>query len=250
MQFSVCVDALYYGKDLYASIEELAKAGVKNIEFWSWWDKDLDRLLELKERYGLRYVGLCSRWFSMIDPAQFDDFVKAFAETVSVCERLGCKAIYVKPGDRLDMPFEEQYQNIVKLLKACLAIAAPKDVTILLEPVSYMEAPKTILGDSTLGFQIVKEIGDPHLKLLYDLYHMQLDEGDVVRRVTNNLEWVGHIHAAGIAERHELPDGELDYDYVFRKITGAGYQGLYGLEYFPAEPAIEGVKKVLSGEYR
>ena len=74
---------------------------------------------------------------------------------------------------------------------------------------------------------------------------MQLDEGDITRRVCANLDKIGHIHAAGIMDRHELSDGEIDYSYVFEKIDEAGYKGMTGLEYFPVKDPAEGVKKVI-----
>ena len=74
MKFSVCIDAVFYGKDVYESIELLAKNGIRNIEFWTWWDKDINRLLELKERYELTYVAFCSKFYSLVDTGERERF--------------------------------------------------------------------------------------------------------------------------------------------------------------------------------
>lgn len=247
MKFSVNVDAIYWGRktDIHDAVEEMAKAGIKNIEFWGWWDKDLDRLNELKEKYDLQYVGLCPKLTSMVDPNDRETYLSDFTEAVRAAAKIGCKGIFVKPGDKTEDAFEVQLQNMMSLLRKMVHIAAPYDITILLEPVSFMEAPDTFMGTSELAFQVVREINDPYLKVLYDLYHMQLDEGDITRRVQEHMEEIGHLHAAGIAGRHELGDGEIDYGYVFDTLEKAGYGNLIGLEYFPVGDPLESVKSVI-----
>lgn len=247
MNFSVNVDAIYLGKniDIHDAVENVAKAGIKNIEFWGWWDKDLGRLCELKEKYGLRYVGLCPKLTSMVDPEYKEAYLADFSEAVKAAKKIGCTGIFVKPGDKTKDEFEVQVQNMMSILRRLVEMAAPHGITVLLEPVSFLEAPDTFLGTSELAFRMVREINSPYLKVLYDLYHMQLDEGDITRRVLGNLKDIGHLHAAGIAERHELGDGEIDYGYVFDAIDRAGYKKMIGLEYFPVEDPLEGLKKVI-----
>lgn len=247
MRFSVNVDALYMTseKDVYTAIREVAALGVKDIEFWGWTDKDLDKLVELKAEYELNYVGICPVLTSMTDPERKEEYMKDLEECIAAACKIGCTGIFVKPGDKTEAPYEQQRSNMKEILEKAAEAVKDKDMMILLEPVSFMEAPDTFLGTSALAFELVDEIGSPRLKVLYDLYHMQLDEGDITRRVTANIDKIGHIHAAGIMDRHELSDGEIDYSYVFEKIDAAGYKGLTGLEYFPVHDPAEGVKKVI-----
>lgn len=247
MEFSVNVDALYMmsDKDVYTAIRELAELGVKNIEFWGWTDKDLDKLALLKEKYGLNYVGICPELRSMVDPEQKEGYLKNLEECIEAARKIGCIGIFVKPGDKTHEPFETQRANMKEILERAAEAVKDDEITILLEPVSFMEAPDTFLGTSALAFELIEEIGSPRLKVLYDLYHMQLDEGDIIRRVSQNIDKIGHLHAAGIMDRHELGDGEIDYSYVFEKIDEAGYTGLTGLEYFPVKDPAQGVKKVI-----
>ncbi len=245
MKFSVCVDAVFSGKDVYESIELLAKHGLKNIEFWSWWDKDTDRLLKLKEEWGLTYTAFCSRFVSLVDPLVRQEYVEGFRQTCETAAKLGCKTIITKPLDKTQASFEEQYQTMKETLEICLKIAEAFDVTIVLEPVnSAYEAPDTFMDHSALAFAFVDDIRSDHLKVLYDIYHMQIDEGNVLRRILGNISRIGHIHTAGSWERHELKDGELNYDYIFRKLEEAGYEGYVGLEYFPAEDPVTGLLEV------
>lgn len=247
MNFSVNVDAIYLGKktDIHDAVEDVAKAGIKNIEFWGWWDKDLDRLCRLKEKYGLQYVGLCPRLTSMVDAQYKEQYLADFGEALKAAEKIGCTGIFVKPGDKTKDKFEVQARNIMDILRRLVDMATPSGITVLLEPVSFLEAPDTFLGTSKLAFQMVREIDSPYLKVLYDLYHMQLDEGDITRKVLKNLDDIGHLHAAGITDRHELGEGEIDYGYVFDAIDRAGYEKMTGLEYFPVKDPLDGLKKVI-----
>ena len=246
MEFSICVDAIFADQDVYESIERLAMNGIRNIEFWSWWDKDVNRLVELKEKYGITYIAFCSKFFSMVKPEEREAYIEGFRETCAVANRLGCTRIITKPLDAIQEPFETQYDRMKELLAFCVKIAEEHGITIVLEPVnSVYEAPHTFLDNSDLAFRFVEEIGEPNLKVLYDIYHMQIDEGNVLKRILNHIGQIGHIHTAGSQERHELSDGELNYDYIFRKIMETDYDGYIGLEYFPSKDPLEGIIEVV-----
>ena len=245
MKFSVCIDAVFYGKDVYESIELLAKNGIRNIEFWTWWDKDINRLLELKERYELTYVAFCSKFYSLVDTGERETYMNGFQETCETAKKIGCNTIITKPLDKTGEAYEGQYQNMRNTLQRCTGIAKKYDITIVIEPVnSVYEAPNTFMDNSSLAFQLVDDIQDKHLKVLYDIYHMQIDEGNVVKRIMKNIHKIGHIHVAGSQDRHELTDGELNYDYIFDKIGKTDYDGYVGLEYFPAQDEIAGILEV------
>jgi hydroxypyruvate isomerase len=80
----------------------------------------------------------------------------------------------------------------------------------------------------------VRAIASPNLRLLYDVYHMQIMEGSVIANIEENIDVIGHFHSAGVPGRHELMDGELNYQNIVRRIEAAGYTGAFGLEYSPA----------------
>lgn len=246
MKFSVCVDAVYNGYDFYEAIGILADNQIKNIEFWTWWDKDIDALTRLKGKYGLNIVAFCTKFYSLVDIKERQTYLEAFEESCIIAKRLGCSQIITKPGNSTGEPFEVQYQHMKETLEMAVSLAKKYDITILLEPVnSKLEAPDTFLDNSDLGFRFIDDIHDSHLLLLYDIYHMQMDEGDVLRRLVEGMSKTGHIHTAGSTERRELCDGELNYDYIFKKIEENGYNGYVGLEYFPAEEPLEGIQKII-----
>ena len=113
-------------------------------------------------------------------------------------------------------------------------IAERADFTLLLEPLNTLvDHPGYYLDSSAEAVEIVRAVGSPHLKLLYDVYHMQIMEGNLLATIEKNLAWIGHFHAAGVPGRGELFGSELNYPVILAKIEALGYQGAFGLEYFP-----------------
>ena len=108
-----------------------------------------------------------------------------------------------------------------------------------------MDHPGYYLSSSEEAFSIVKEVDSENIKVLFDIYHQQITEGDIIRSICKNIDLIGHFHAAGNPGRHELDSGELNYPNIFRQIQESGYTGFMGLEYFPVRPVGYGLKKLL-----
>ena len=96
-----------------------------------------------------------------------------------------------------------------------------------------MDHPGYYLTSSEEAFAIVREVGSPNVKVVFDIYHQQVSEGNIIPNIVNNLELIAHLHAAGHPGRHELQFGENDYRNIFAAVDKAGYTGACGLEYTP-----------------
>ena len=119
---------------------------------------------------------------------------------------------------------------------------------LVIEPLNtYVDHAGYYLWSSDEAFQIVGEVNSPNIKVLFDIYHQQIMEGNIIPRIRKNINSIGHFHAAGSPGRHELDSGEINYPNIFEAIGEAGYTGYIGLEYFPLKDAVEGLKK-LSGK--
>jgi hydroxypyruvate isomerase len=104
----------------------------------------------------------------------------------------------------------------------------------LLEPLNtHVDHAGYYLDSSVEGAELVRAINSPHLRLLYDVYHMQIMEGNVIANIEKNLDLIGHFHSAGVPGRGELFMGELNYPQILQRIAARGYKGRFGLEYFP-----------------
>jgi hydroxypyruvate isomerase len=125
-------------------------------------------------------------------------------------------------------------KNLENALAEAVRIAEQADFTLLLEPLNTLvDHPGYYLDSSAEAVEIVGAIGSRHLKILYDVYHMQIMEGNVLANIEKRMPWIGHFHAAGVPGRGELFGTELNYPAILAKIETLGYDGAFGLEYFP-----------------
>lgn len=234
MKFSVCMDALYMGQDIYQGMQEVKACGLTNIEFWTWWDKDIEKLCAEKKRLGLGVQALCTRFVSLVNPAGRNEYIAGLKETLEVAKCLDCKTIISQTGNDTGVDREAQRASLVAGLRECVPLLTEAGVTLVIEPLNLrVDHAGYYLSGSEEAFEIIAEVGSPNVKVLFDIYHQQITEGDVTRRILKNIDKIGHFHAAGNPGRHEIESSELNYDYILGEIDSTAYAGMIGLEYFP-----------------
>lgn len=234
MKFSVCVDAVYMGKDFYQGMEEVKECGLNHIEFWTWWDKDIEKLYAETKRLGIQVEAFCTKFISLVDADQRSNYIKGLEETIGVAKKLGCKTIISQTGNDNGKPREEQRASLISGLRECVPLLKAHGLMLVIEPLNLrVDHAGYYLAESEEGFGIIEEAGSEHVKLLFDIYHQQITEGDVTRRMLQNIDKIGHIHAAGNPGRHEIACSELNYDFILKEIDATPYTGAIGLEYFP-----------------
>lgn len=247
MKYSVCIDALYGGKDFLQGMRETKESGIQGMEFWSWWDKDIARIAAEKEKLGLTAEAMCTKFISLVDPAQQDAYLAGLKESIETAKLLDCHTLISQVGADTGEPRERQHGYICEGLKKAAEVLEGSGITLVVEPLNTaVDHPGYYLSSSREAFDIVKEVDSANVKVLFDIYHQQITEGDVIRSILGNISLIGHFHAAGNPGRHELDDGELNYPNIFRAIQESGYTGFMGLEYFPLKSAPDGLKN-LSG---
>ena len=141
------------------------------------------------------------------------------------------------------MPDDEAHANCVIGLNRIKKVAEDHGVTICVELLNSKVDHKDYQGDhSAFGIAVCKEVASPRVKLLYDIYHMQIMEGDVIRTIRDNHQYFGHYHTGGVPGRHEPdPTQQIDYPAVLALIDALGYQGWVGCEYHPRAGTVEGL---------
>ncbi len=242
MKMSVCTDAVYSHIRTVDSISRLRGLGVRDFEFWAWWNKDIDAINAARTEWGMRVVALCTRFISLVDPAQRIRYIAGLQETIAVAQQLDCPVIISQVGDELpQVPRELQHQSLVEGLRACVPLLEAAGKTLVFEPLNTLvDHQGYYLWSSEEAFQIVDEVQSDNVKVLYDIYHQQIMEGHLISRITRNIDKIGHFHAAGNPGRHELSLGEINYQAVLQAIKETGYKGYVGLEYMPMqEPEAE-----------
>lgn len=247
MKLSICTDAVYRGVPTSEAIRLARQAGFEAIEFWSWWDKDLNAIREAAKAHDVKITTFCTRFVSLVDPEKRGEYLERLKQSIEAARSLDCSRLITQTGnDREGVSRELQRQHMIDGLKECVPLLEEAGVTLLVEPLNTaVDHPGYYLSSSEEAFRIVREVGSPNVKILYDIYHQQITEGDLVRTIRANLEGIGHFHAAGHPGRGELHNGEINYPYVFAAIKEAGYQGYIGLEYFGKEPTEAALARAL-----
>lgn len=249
MYFSACIPALFSHMPAHEAVERAASTGVKAFELWGWWDLDLERLRDAQQRTGLKCSAVCTRFIPLNVPHRREEYLSGLAETIEAARSLGCQTIISQVGQTVDgVSREAQHEAIVEGLRACVPMLEEAGMQLVIEPLNTLVDHKGYyLSSSDEGLDIVSEVGSPWVRLLFDVYHQQIMEGNLLSRLEAGLELIGHIHVAGVPGRHEiLRESEIHYPTILSKLMKLGYQGAIGLEYFPVEEPEKGLQEILS----
>jgi hydroxypyruvate isomerase len=148
--------------------------------------------------------------------------------------------VLVMSGNRKGMADDEGMENCAIGLKRIVKFAEEKKITVLMEGLNSKIDHKDYMYDVTKwGIALCKKVGSERFKLLYDIYHMQIMEGDVIRTIQDNKEYIGHYHTGGNPGRHEIDETqELNYPAIIKAILATGYKGYLGQEFIPKREAI------------
>ncbi len=235
MKFSICIDAVFGESDPCASLDAVKRLGFAGFEFWRWWDKDLTALTDRKEALGLNVTACCTKFVSLVDPAQRQAYVEGLTESIAAARALKCPTLISQVGDALpEVPRETQQISLIEGLQTCAPLLEKAGITLVFEPLNTkVDHPGYYLTQSSEAFAIVDAVASERVKVLYDIYHQQIMEGDLINTITANINRIGHFHAAGHPGRHELDTGEIHYPDILRAIEASRYEGWFGIEYFP-----------------
>ena len=177
-------------------------------------------------------VSLTEGWNNKTFHAQL---IKDYTETIPLVKEAGYKNLICFSGNRKGMDDETGMNNCAEGLKQIIGLAEKNDVIIQMELLNSKVNHKDYMCDRTpWGVELVKKIGSPNFKLLYDIYHMQIDEGDVISTLSNNAGYIGHYHTAGVPGRHEINETqELFYPAIMNAIVKTGFKGYVAQEFMP-----------------
>ncbi|MDF1815589.1 MAG: TIM barrel protein [Verrucomicrobiales bacterium] len=243
---SVCIDSVFENVPVVEAIASVASSGIGAIEFWSWWDKDLNALTTATEKHGLEISGCCTKFVSLVDPACRDDYLAGLQESIQTARDIGTTTLISQVGDfRHEVPRDEQYQSLVDGLREAAPALETSGITLVIEPLNELvDHAGYFLVRSDEAFRIIEEVASPNVKVVFDIYHQQISEGNVISNLTAHTDKIGHFHAAGNPGRHELTRGEINYPEVFQAIRTTGYNGYVGLEYWPVDDPVAGLKEI------
>jgi hydroxypyruvate isomerase len=173
--------------------------------------------------------------------------VPAFHQRLRECAAAGVPNVVCFSGNRAGQSDEEGLENCVEGFKQLVGAAEQAGVTLCLELLnSKVDHPDYQCDRTAWGVEICKRVGSERLKLLYDIYHMQIMEGDVIRTIQENHTYFGHYHTAGNPGRHEIDDSqELNYRPIMRAIAATGYKGFVGQEFLPTRDPLASLREAV-----
>lgn len=247
-RFAVNVEMWWRGLPFLERIARAAELGFPAVEFWPWKGKDLAGVEETCGELGIAVAQFTAWGFNpgLNDPRNHDAFEGAIGEACEVAQRLGARhATVVAGNDQPGVSQEEMHAHVTAGLRRVAPLAEAADVTLILEPMNVrVDHVGHCLYGSPAAVKICRDVDSSHVKINWDLYHMQISEGDLCGRLREGFDQVGYLQLADHPGRNEPGTGEIHYPRVLRQAHELGYRGFVGLECRPRHGELEAARAV------
>jgi len=239
MEFSLCTDSIYPEDGLKEKLERIKQAGFKFIEFWDWRDKDFELIINS----GLKVANFSGNRVSSLTLDSKEKVIQEVNDSIDVAKKLKCDRIMLL-SDILEndgsvkinsISSEKKFLRLYDNLKAATEVAEKRNIMLVIEPLNTLKDHKNYYLDNfQKTLELVQSINSEHLKILYDIYHMQIMEGDILDTLQRYHQFIGYIHIANVPYRCEPWIGELDYKFILKELSKV-YSGFVGFEFFVKE---------------
>jgi hydroxypyruvate isomerase len=237
--------------------EAAAKAGMQSVELVAehvrWTGAEITRYAKLARSFGMGIDTVIAQpdWkkrpVSMLDPAQRENFLQDVRQAIAYAGKLSVPNIILMSTDAIaGRTHAEQYASMLEGARRAGELAAQAGVTLLVEPLNAKkDHPGFFLTSCTEGLKLVKEVGNPHVRLLFDIYHEQVQAGNLIGTLTEAAPYTSVFHVADSPGRHDPGSGEINYTNVYKAIAKTGYSGYIAMEYLPlGDPVASLIKSV------
>ena len=234
VKLSVCIEMFWTDLPFDERIRRVHNAGVGAFEFWNHTGKDIQALRAAQSETGLAAAGFVTEpGFSLTQYGNIDEMVAGVHASAAVARVLGNNRVIVTTGNLVAAEtWEMTRRRVVHKLRAMAEVAEAEGLILCLEPLNiHVDHPDYWLTTMAQAADIVEEVNSPSAKILYDIYHQQISEGNIIANLRKFTHLIGHIHVAGVPGRGRLVGGDLDYRAIFSAIDALPYDGFVGLEY-------------------
>jgi len=257
MRIGLCIEMAFADLPFEDRVRKAADCGLRNVEMWfvdGSFKGRPEQLANIAQTHDITITNTVigspdgSIGGGLTSPAKRQKWLTRAAMTIEFTRQAEIPATIVCTGNAVKgMSRSQMLASVIAGLKPTVEMAEKAEVTLLLEPLNTRyDHPGYFLTSSDEGAEICRKIDSPRLKLLFDCYHMQIMEGDLVNHIERNIDVIGHFHSAGVPGRHELYQGETDYPFLLGQIERLGYQGIFGLEYMPSIDHEQSVRRTLA----
>ncbi len=244
MRLCVVAPCFFKGVDFCDAIRQVAALGYDAIETYNWKDLDFDAVRRTLCETGVELLSMCTTEFRLTDPACRALWLEGLQQSCEAAKTLGVKRLITQVGKDTGAPREEQHASIVAGLRAGVPILEKYGVTVMIEPLNtHVNHPGYYLWSAVEAAEIIREVGHPNVKMVFDIYHQQVMEGNIIPNIVKFLDCIAHLHGAGHPGRNEMQYGENDYKVIMAAVEKAGYTGALGLEYKPLMEPLESLRE-------
>ena len=234
MRLCVALPCFFRSLPFEDAIGTVSSLGFDAAEIYDWTKLDLSVAQAALQKYGVELLSMCTTEFRMTDPSYRTAWLSGLRDSCRAAKELGVKRLITQVGPDTGAPRAEQREAIVATLREAIPILEEYGVTVMPEPLNTAVDHKGYyLVYAKEAFSILREVDHPLVRLVFDIYHQQVSEGNILPNLLGNLPFVSHLHAAGHPGRCEPWLGESDYRVIFDRLSAAGYRGACGLEYRP-----------------
>jgi hydroxypyruvate isomerase len=245
---SVMLWTVYKDLPFAQRLEKVHEAGYGAVElvgeYKNWAKEDFAAARKKKQELGIEFDATAGVWHTLADENDREPFLKSLRAFLPTMKELECSKLILQSGNKVPGASREQMRaNCIETLKRGGEIAAKNDIELLVENIDPEENPKYFLTSSAEGFEITRAVGNPHVKFLYDFFHEQIAEGNLIAKLEKNMDYLGLVHIADVPGRHKPGSGEINYGNIYRRLAQLGYSRYVAMEFIPEGDAVKELRE-------
>jgi len=257
MKKSVCIEMVFTEVPFIERFRLAKESGFDYIEFWTWKDKDIKQIKELCRAYNLKIASFSGdQEFSMIDENQREDYISFVESSIKTAHFLNCNNLVIhsnalaENGAAIDQCLHVSKVNkiaaMLDVLKSLSVMAEAANVFLVLEALNtIVDHPGNFLTSTKDAAALIKLVNSQNIKILYDIYHMQIMEDNLIDTLKSYIGAIGYIHVADVPGRNEPGTGEINFSNVMATLKELNYQGFVGFELSPQRDSAQAVEAIL-----
>lgn len=253
IRFSVMLWTLGRNLPLDSKLATVSAAGYQGVELTNevtgWAPADAVEARKQIASRGLMVDAMDGGRFTLADPATSTTMVEPFTRRIQLAKALGCPHLILTPGRTIDgVDRATMHATIGDSLRKAGELAAKENMEVLLEPIDLIESKGTASVYSVAdAFDIIRSIGHPNVKVLYDFYHEQRSSGNLLEKLDNNIDLIGLVHIADVPGRHQPGTGEINYTSIYRRLSQLNYDRFIAMEFYPTEDPVVDLRSARLG---
>lgn len=255
IEAAINIETIYGDLDICEKIHKVSAAGFQAVEFWGWDGRDVEQIQRTCQECGVKVQAFSgtNKW-SLCDRVHRREYMDWIFKSIEVAKKLDCHTLILFPNHftptgcsdfRKLYSQEAMIANITATLTYLVPVLEREQITVLLEPLCNTGSDAGMaVTDTCVGADIIRAVDSKYVRLLCDVFHMQMMHGNLVNNLVDNQDIVPYIHIADAPGRHEPGSGEIHFDYLIKQLREINFAGTVCMEYFPEGDTEEGFDAV------